>query len=92
MAMWLTVSLAVFRYIFVCHHVVANQLCSLERAKLTVGIVVIATILLCIPNYFMYRVYALNEYNPNYTGYWVELSQFAQEHRLYQREFCNNKE
>jgi hypothetical protein len=32
----------------------------------------------------MYRVYALNEYNPNYTGYWVELSQFAQEHRLYQ--------
>ncbi|XP_063438351.1 G-protein coupled receptor dmsr-1-like [Mytilus trossulus] len=84
MAMWLTVSLAVFRYIFVCHHVVANQLCSLERAKLTIGIVVVVTILLCIPNYFMYRVYELAEYQPNYTGYWIDLSLFAQSHSLYQ--------
>lgn len=83
MAMWLTVSLAVFRYIFVCHHVVANQLCSLERAKLTIGIVVIATILLCVPNYFLYQVYALNETNPNTTGYWMTYSKLAEEHEIF---------
>ncbi|KAH3832980.1 hypothetical protein DPMN_106276 [Dreissena polymorpha] len=36
MALWFTVSLAVFRYIFVCHHGVGDRLCSLQRALLTI--------------------------------------------------------
>lgn len=80
MAMWLTVSLAVFRYIFVCHHVVASHLCSLERAKLTILIVVGATILLCIPNYFMYKV---TEIQSNTSFYWIDFSDFAKKHELY---------
>ena len=94
MAMWLTVSLAVFRYIFVCHHVVANQLCSLARAKLTIIIVVVATMVVCIPNFFLYRVYNLIEEtveNPSVKdlnnktfGYWIGYSRIVLEHELYQ--------
>lgn len=84
-SLWLTVSLAVFRYIFVCHHVIANQLCSLERAKITIVIVMVATVITCSPNYFMYRVYNLKEKNINYTGfYWIGKSAFADEHAIYQ--------
>ncbi|KAK3101716.1 hypothetical protein FSP39_005785 [Pinctada imbricata] len=94
MATWLTVSLAVFRYIFVCHHVVANQLCSLARARLTIIIVVVVTIILCIPNYFLYRVYNLVEEEPAYKngtvdlnnksfGYWIDSSHFVKNHELY---------
>ncbi|RUS82540.1 hypothetical protein EGW08_009712 [Elysia chlorotica] len=56
MAMWLTVSLAVFRYIFVCRHQVAATLCSMERARLTVLIVVIGSVVSCIPNCFLYQI------------------------------------
>ncbi|GFR78591.1 FMRFamide receptor [Elysia marginata] len=56
MAMWLTVSLAVFRYIFVCRHQVASTMCTMQRARLTVVIVVIGSIVSCIPNCFIYKV------------------------------------
>lgn len=56
MAMWLTVSLAVFRYIFVCRHQVAAYMCTMQRARLTVFIVVILSIVSCIPNCFIYQV------------------------------------
>ena len=54
-AMWLTVSLAVFRYIVVCHHTLGPKLCNLYRAKITIIAVFIATVLFCIPNYVMYK-------------------------------------
>ncbi|XP_069142004.1 G-protein coupled receptor dmsr-1-like [Argopecten irradians] len=83
MAMWLTVSLAVFRYIFVCHHVVANQLCSLQRAKITIAIVMITTIITCTPNYFLYKVVDMKIVN-NGTGYWVMQSDFASNNIYFQ--------
>lgn len=55
-AMWLTVALAVFRYIFVCRHNLASTMCSMHRAKMTVLIVWVATILSCFPYYFLYDV------------------------------------
>ncbi|XP_062616731.1 G-protein coupled receptor dmsr-1-like [Saccostrea cucullata] len=95
MAMWLTVSLAVFRYIFVCHHVVANQWCSLDRAKLTIFIIVVVSILVCVPNYFLYQVKDLQDFyteasnrtnnaTANWKGYWIEKSEFIQQNPLYQ--------
>ncbi|XP_045164658.2 G-protein coupled receptor dmsr-1-like [Mercenaria mercenaria] len=84
MAMWFTVSLAVFRYIFVCHHVIGNRLCSLQRAVLTITIIVIATIIVCIPNYFLYKVVKLTEIVPvNVTGYWIVDSDFVKAHDFY---------
>ncbi|CAI9729656.1 sex peptide receptor-like [Octopus vulgaris] len=69
-ALWLTVSLAVFRYIFVCHHTQAPTLCNLARSKLTVLITVGINILFCIPNYAQYVV---SEMPPDgdHTSYWI---------------------
>lgn len=54
-AMWLTVALAVFRYIVVCHHTLGPKLCNLQRAKITIVAVFFATVFFCIPNYVMYK-------------------------------------
>jgi len=55
-AVWLTVSIAVFRYIVVCgRHALGARLCSRQRAKLSIVAVVAATIVACSPNYVMYR-------------------------------------
>ncbi|KAH3880490.1 G-protein coupled receptor dmsr-1-like [Dreissena polymorpha] len=83
MAMWFTVSLAVFRYIFVCHHVIGNRLCSLQRAILTITIIVIATIIVCIPNYFLYRVIKLSDEGINMSGYWIVDSHLVAQHNFY---------
>ncbi|KAL4226465.1 G-protein coupled receptor [Mactra antiquata] len=84
MAMWFVVSLAVFRYIFVCHHVIGNRLCSLKRAILTITIIGIATIIVCIPNYFLYRVEKVSLIlNNNMSGYWIIDSEFVEKHSFY---------
>jgi len=55
-AVWLTVSIAVFRYIVVCgRHSLGVRLCSRDRAHVAVGAVVVTTIVFCVPNYIMYR-------------------------------------
>jgi len=55
-AVWLTVSVAVFRYIVVCgRHALGARLCSRQRAKLAIVAVVAATMVACVPNYVMYR-------------------------------------
>jgi len=83
MAMWFTVSLAVFRYIFVCHHVIGNRLCSLNRAILTIIIITIATIVVCVPNFFLYQVVKLSDIGHNITGYWIWDSELVMEYDFY---------
>ncbi len=62
-AIWLTVSIAVFRYIVVCgRHSLGARLCSRKRAKLAVAAVVITTVIFCVPNYVMYHP---EVYNPH---------------------------
>lgn len=59
-AVWLTVSIAVFRYIVVCgRHSLGARLCSPERARVAVSAVVMTTIVFCVPNYIMYRPLAV---------------------------------
>lgn len=70
-AMWLTVSLAVFRYIVVCHHTLGTRLCNLRRAKLTVAAVFLATPIVCIPNYIKYRLVLKKN------GYWFAEAWFV---------------
>lgn len=71
-SMWLTVALAVFRYIAVCHHIHAPSMCSLWRARLTVIAIALATPLFCMPNYILYR----SERLP--TGeFWFKENQFV---------------
>ena len=53
-AMYLTVALAVFRYIVVCHPSHGPRLCNIHRARLTIALVFLATVICCIPNYVLY--------------------------------------
>ena len=71
-AMWLTVSLAVFRYIVVCHHTLGPRLCNLQRAKVTILAVFLTTLIFCIPNYVMFRPMQLKT-----KGYWFEENAFV---------------
>ncbi|XP_052261337.1 sex peptide receptor-like [Dreissena polymorpha] len=83
MAMWLTVSLAVFRYIFVCHHGIVNRLCSLQRALLTIKIIVIANAIVCIPDIFLYRVVKPTDFGLNISGYVIANSRLVVKHNFY---------
>lgn len=71
--MWLTVSLAVFRYIAVCHPLFAPRWCNLRQARITVMSVVMATVLFCVPNYVMLHIVAFEESR----GYWFEYQYFV---------------
>ncbi|BFZ23004.1 hypothetical protein BsWGS_26043 [Bradybaena similaris] len=53
-SIWLTVSLAVFRYVFIRYPRQGAKLCSTYRAKLTVFIVSVVVTLVCIPNSVSY--------------------------------------
>lgn len=50
-SIWLTVTLATFRYILIKHPRQAAQLCTLERAKMTVLLVYVVSLIVCIPNF-----------------------------------------
>ncbi|CAG5125723.1 unnamed protein product [Candidula unifasciata] len=56
-AIWLTIALAIFRYIFICKPTRGSFYCSQQRACFVVVIVIILTMILCIPNY------AVNTFN-----------------------------
>jgi len=73
-AMWLTVSLAVFRYIAVCHPTVGSHVCTLRRARITIAAVVASTIVFCSPNYTMYAVVAAD-----HGGHWFDTNTFITE-------------
>jgi len=74
-AMWLTVSLAVFRYFAVCHPTVGVRVCTLRRARVAVGAVVASTIVFCSPNYAMFRVVT----SPDGAGFWFDMNPFITE-------------
>ena len=67
-AMYLTVALAVFRYIVVCHHTHGPRMCNMQRTRLTIILVIIITIIFCIPNYIMYIPAKYSTAG----GYWIE--------------------
>jgi len=50
-SIWLTVTLATFRYILIKHPRQAAQLCTLDRAKMTVLLVYVVSLVVCIPNF-----------------------------------------
>ncbi|GFN75866.1 sex peptide receptor-like [Plakobranchus ocellatus] len=66
-SIWLTVSLAVFRYVFIRYPRRGAKLCSIYRAKLTVFIVCVVVTLVCIPNSVSYTFHKTQSGN---TTYW----------------------
>jgi hypothetical protein len=55
-SIWLTVTLAVFRYLFIGYPRHGQILCSIERAKLSVVLVFFANLFVCIPNFIGHHV------------------------------------
>ncbi|KAK3702089.1 hypothetical protein RRG08_010639 [Elysia crispata] len=62
-SIWLTVSLAVFRYVFIRYPRRGAKLCSIYRAKLTVFIVCVVVTLVCIPNSLSYTFFKVEKNN-----------------------------
>ncbi|KAK6186580.1 hypothetical protein SNE40_008594 [Patella caerulea] len=56
-AIWLTIALAIFRYIYICMPTKGAMYCSLRRAKQTILVVYVLTVILCVPNYISNRYY-----------------------------------
>lgn len=50
-AIWLTITLAIFRYLFMNFPTRSAALCTVTRAKYAVFSVYVATVFLCVPNY-----------------------------------------
>ncbi|ODN04113.1 Sex peptide receptor [Orchesella cincta] len=55
-SIWLTVTLAVWRYIMVAMHTRCRTLCSMERAKWAIASAYITSPILCIPIYLSFSV------------------------------------
>jgi hypothetical protein len=81
---WLTISLAIFRYIKVCHPTSGKIWCNRKRAEIAIGIVFVMTAIATIPFYFYYEVYSVSEDYPNITGYWIRKTKFARNNVDYQ--------
>lgn len=54
-AIWLTIALAIFRYIYICMPTMGSVYCSLRRAKFTIFAVYALTVVVCVPNYITNR-------------------------------------
>ena len=66
-SIWLTVTLAVFRYIFIRYPRRGSVLCSLRRAKIAVFLVYIVTLIVCIPNFVTITVQGHGQKDENGT-------------------------
>lgn len=53
---WMTVLLTIDRYVAVCKPLHAQRLCTVRKTYLQVAIVVILSILICVPRYFEYYI------------------------------------
>ena len=73
-SMWLTVVLALFRYVAVCHpYSLTPHLGSLPRTRLAVVLVVVMSVVLCLPNYVLYGPVSLND-RP---GFWIDYNELV---------------
>ena len=78
-AMWLTVALATFRYIYVCKHTIAAKYCSVQRAGLTIMLVTMVSILLSVPTLLTLEVVDQPVGN-NTTHPWIDHTQWYKNH------------
>ncbi|XP_064630006.1 G-protein coupled receptor dmsr-1-like isoform X2 [Lineus longissimus] len=84
-AIWLTITLAIFRYVFICFPTRGSQLCTLQRAKLAIFLVCFSTVIVCVPNFmtndidFSRHSRIFNASDPVYT---IQLTALAAEHDI----------
>ena len=62
-AIWLTIMLAMWRYLFICYPTRGSQLCSMKNAKIVIAFVYVFSSVICIPN-FLSTTHRKNIYPP----------------------------
>lgn len=55
-AIWLTITLAIFRYVYINFPFVGASFCSVRKAKIAIASVYVSTFLLCIPNGLSFEI------------------------------------
>ncbi|KAH9513194.1 hypothetical protein Btru_034351 [Bulinus truncatus] len=65
-SIWLTIALAIFRYIYICKPTSGVYYCSQERARFVVIIVALLSIVICVPNYAV-NTYFVTDVSKNST-------------------------
>lgn len=53
---WMTVLLTIDRYVAVCKPLHAQRLCTVRRTYIQVAVVVVLSVLVCVPRYFEYYI------------------------------------
>ncbi|OXA62113.1 sex peptide receptor [Folsomia candida] len=78
-SIWLTVTLAVWRYMMVAMPMQNKTLCTMERAKLAIIIAYVCSLLVCIPVYLTFEVKWVNGTEGG-VKYYVHYSELAKAH------------
>ncbi|KAK3094731.1 hypothetical protein FSP39_005524 [Pinctada imbricata] len=55
-AIWLTIALAIFRFLYIWFPTKGMIYCNIRRAKIAIALVIVSTVILCIPNYIMNKL------------------------------------
>ena len=62
-SIWLTVLLAFFRYIYICHNKTGKKLCTKRNTIIAIAITYAFSIFLCMPSYFVSKIIEINNSN-----------------------------
>ena len=81
MSIWITVMLAIERYIAICQPFMAAKMCTVVKARIIIVIIFVACLLVRLPNFFEHKVVVLNIANK--TLIYPVPSEMAQDYRYY---------
>ncbi|KAK2143051.1 hypothetical protein LSH36_883g00062 [Paralvinella palmiformis] len=79
---WLTVSVAVERYISVCHATKARVVCTIHRARIISALVFVSMSLVAVPSAFRYKGVRHRDVATNATTFSIELSALGRNRRF----------
>ena len=81
---WTVITLAIFRYMKVTNKLLAAKYCTKTRAKVALGLVLVVSSILLIPNIFFYKVSNINSL-VNHQDFWIVKTDFSNSAEGYQR-------
>lgn len=64
-SIWLTVLLAFFRYLYICHNTIGKRVCKMKNTILSIIFVIILSTLLCFPSYLVSKINKVTHYSNN---------------------------
>ena len=77
-SIWLTVMLAVERYIAICQPFLATKMCTVVKARVIVVLIYFCALCCRIPNLWENRIVTVFDHSTNNTIYYMESTEFAE--------------